>query len=47
LIRGEFFNIFNHANFTGIVGNFSSSQFGTATNTLPARVGQVSAKFIW
>jgi Carboxypeptidase regulatory-like domain len=47
LIRGEFFNIFNHANFTGIVGNFSSSQFGTATNTLPARVGQVSAKFTW
>jgi hypothetical protein len=46
-LRVEFFNVFNHANFqsTDITGNFSSSQFGQATNTLAARIGQVSAKF--
>jgi len=47
LIRGAFFNIFNRSNFTGVVVNYISTKFGTATNTLPARVGQVSAKFIW
>lgn len=46
-IRAEFFNVFNHANFDTPVGNFSSSQFGQSTNTMPARIGQVSAKFIW
>ena len=36
LIRGEFFNIFfNRANVTGVVGNISSSQFGTVTNAYP------------
>src|SRR3984885_1970117 len=46
-LRVESFNVFNHANFqsTDITGNFSSSQFGQATNTLAARIGQVSAKF--
>lgn len=46
-LRAEFFNVFNHANFTSPVGNFSSSQFGQSTDTLPGRIGQVSAKFIW
>ena len=46
-IRAEFFNVFNHANFTTPVGNFASSQFGQSTDTQPARIGQVSAKFIW
>lgn len=46
-LRAEFFNVFNHANFSTPVGNFSSSQFGQSTNTLPARIGQVSAKFVW
>jgi hypothetical protein len=35
MLRGEFFNIFNHANFTGVVGNIASSEFGTATGTMP------------
>jgi hypothetical protein len=47
LFRAEFFNLFNHANFLNPVGNFSSSQFGESTNTLPGRIGQVSAKFVW
>jgi hypothetical protein len=46
-MRFEMFNVFNHANFTGVQGKFSSGQFGQATNTLPARVGQISAKFIF
>jgi hypothetical protein len=46
-LRGEFFNIFNHAQFTSVQGNFASSQFGTATAAAPARIGQVSGKFIF
>jgi hypothetical protein len=47
-IRAEFFNIFNHAQFSNPVGNFNSSQFGEVTSVrTPGRIGQVSAKFIW
>lgn len=45
--RAEFFNIFNHAQFTTPVGNFSSSQFGQVTGTQPPRIGQMSLKFLW
>jgi hypothetical protein len=47
--RIEMFNVFNHANFltSQTVGNANSGQFGQATNTAPARVGQVSGKFIF
>jgi hypothetical protein len=43
------FNVFNHANFTSnsVVGNANSGQFGQATNTAPARVGQLSGKIIF
>lgn len=47
LLRGEFFNIFNHANFNVPVGNFHSSQFGEVTSAFPGRIGQVSAKFVF
>jgi hypothetical protein len=47
MVRGEFFNIFNRANFTGLVGNIASSEFGVATVTMPGRIGQVSGKFIF
>jgi hypothetical protein len=47
LIRGEFFNLFNHAQFQNPNGNFSSSTFNQVTSVLPGRIGQVSAKFIW
>ena len=46
-MRFEMFNVFNHANFQGVVGNANSGQFGQATNTAPARIGQISAKFIF
>jgi len=45
--RGEFFNIFNHTQFNGPSGNFSSSQFGVVTSARDPRIGQVSAKFYW
>ena len=45
--RFEMFNVFNHANFTSVVGNANSSQFGQVTNTAPARIGQISGKFIF
>ncbi len=46
-LRGEFFNVFNHANFNTPVGNFASGQFGEVTSARAPRIGQVSAKFIW
>ena len=46
-IRGEFFNIFNHAQFTNPSGNISSGNFGNITLARDPRIGQVSAKFIW
>ena len=46
-IRGEFFNIFNHAQFNNPSGDVSSSSFGNVTSARPMRIGQVSAKFIW
>ena len=47
--RIEMFNVFNHANFltSATVGNANSGQFGQVTNTAPARVGQISGKFIF
>jgi hypothetical protein len=46
-IRGEFFNIFNHAQFINPSGDVSNSGFGNVTNARDPRIGQVSAKFIW
>ena len=45
--RFEMFNVFNHANFQSVVGDANSTQFGRATNTAPARVAQISGKFIF
>ena len=47
LIRAEFFNLANHAQFGGPSGNFSSSRFGTVTSAKDPRIGQMSAKVIW
>ncbi|SPF45232.1 conserved exported hypothetical protein [Candidatus Sulfopaludibacter sp. SbA4] len=47
LIRGEFFNAMNHANFSNPSGNYSSGSFGRVTGAGPGRVGQVSMKFLW
>ena len=47
LIRAEYFNIFNHTQFTNPTGNFSSATFGAVTGNRAPRIGQVSAKFIW
>jgi len=47
--RIEMFNVFNHPNFlsNSVSGNAHSGQFGQVTNTAPARVGQISGKFIF
>src|SRR5438046_10011800 len=54
-IRAEFFNIFNHAQFTNPSGSFRTctndidpncgSQFGLVTSAREPRIGQISAKF--
>jgi hypothetical protein len=46
-IRGEFFNIFNHTQFTNPSGDISSENFGNVTSARDPRIGQVSAKFVW
>lgn len=46
-IRGEFFNIFNHAQFYNPAGDISDSNFGNVTSARDPRIGQVSAKFVW
>jgi len=46
-LRGEFFNIFNHTQFSGVDGSIDDAGFGTATGVRPARIGQLSAKFTW
>ena len=46
-IRGEFFNVFNHAQFMNPSGDISNGSFGNVTNARDPRIGQVSAKFVW
>ncbi len=46
-VRGEFFNIFNHAQFMNPSGDISNASFGNVTNARDPRIGQVSAKFVW
>jgi len=43
--RAEFFNLFNHAQFTGPNGSVSSSHFGQVSNTFDPRIGQLALKF--
>jgi len=49
--RGEFFNIFNHAQFSGLapkaLGYRTSTNFGFITAANPPRIGQVSMKFLF
>jgi hypothetical protein len=48
LIRAEFFNALEHAQFNSPSGSFTSSTFGRVTSARSSgRIGQVSAKFIW
>ncbi|MGO9257405.1 MAG: carboxypeptidase regulatory-like domain-containing protein [Bryobacteraceae bacterium] len=53
LIRGEFFNVMNHTNFSNPSGNYSSASFGRVTGVQAgtsgtgARVAQVAMKFLW
>ena len=47
-LRIEFFNIFNHAQFTNPGGDIDdSSSFGIVTNARDPRIGQISVKFYW
>ncbi len=48
LIRAEFFNALEHAQFNSPTGSFTSSTFGRVTGARSSgRIGQVSAKFLW
>ena len=44
--RVEFFNIFNHAQFFNPGGDIDGN-FGVVTSARDARIGQLSAKFVW
>ncbi len=45
--RGEFVNVFNHAQFLSPVGNFLASNFGQVTAARGPRTDQVSVKFLF
>ncbi len=45
--RGEFFNIFNHAQFGLPTGKIVNSSFGYVTSARDPRIGQVAMKFIF
>ncbi len=45
--RGEFFNIFNHANFMNPNGTYGTSTFGDVTAAAGPRIGQVALKIIF
>lgn len=45
--RAEFFNAFEHAQFSNPTGNYTSSTFGRVTSAGPGRVGQMSLKLMW
>jgi hypothetical protein len=46
-LRGEFFNLFNNANFNNPVADMTSAQYGRITGARAGRTVQVGAKFIW
>lgn len=43
-LRIEFFNVFNHAQFTNPTGNFTSGTFGRVTSARDPRIGQLALK---
>lgn len=45
--RSEFFNTFNHTQFSGIDTGFNSSSFGKVTSTYDPRVIQLGLKFLF
>jgi hypothetical protein len=45
--RAEFFNALEHAQFNNPGGSFTSGTFGRVTSAKPARIGQMSLKFLW
>jgi hypothetical protein len=44
-VRAEFFNIFNHTQFSTVDGNFNSLTFGQAIHANNPRIGQLALKF--
>jgi hypothetical protein len=46
-VRGEFFNIFNHAQFNNPDGEFTDSTFGTVLSARDPRIGQLAIKFVF
>jgi hypothetical protein len=45
VIRAEFFNLFNHTNFTNVDNNLTSPGFGTITAAADPRIVQLGLKF--
>jgi len=45
--RAEFFDAFNHANFSNPLSNMSEAQFGTITSASPGRTIQFSLKLVF
>ena len=46
-LRFEFFNVFNHAQFSNPSGSVTNATFGVVTTARTARVGQLALKFMF
>jgi hypothetical protein len=45
--RAEWFNLWNHTQFSAVGTTFGTSTFGRVTSARDARIGQMAAKLIW
>jgi hypothetical protein len=46
-LRGEFTNLFNHANFNNPVGQLANPRYGQITGSAGGRAVQVGLKLLW
>ncbi|MCC7341643.1 MAG: hypothetical protein IT170_11205 [Bryobacterales bacterium] len=46
-LRGEFTNLFNHANFSNPVGELANPRYGQITGAAGGRVVQLGLKLLW
>jgi hypothetical protein len=47
LLRAEFFNVFNHTNFSQVNNSLTSPGFGTITAAADPRIVQLGLKFLF
>ena len=46
-LRAEFFNLFNHAQFSGVGTTFAAGTFGQVTSARDPRIGQLGLRLLF